>query len=82
MEEKTGKKEKRMMKIVATNVVASRLTGTSTACANFISMLHCTAGFQNEQLEKSEFSPKLPSCVTFFRPGVTDDCTNQFLEIF
>ena len=30
---------------------------------------------QKEQLDKSEFSPKLPSCITFCRPGVNDDCT-------
>ena len=45
-------------------------------------VLHCTAGQQKEQLEKSEFSQKLPSYMTFCRPGVTDDCTNQFLVKF
>ena len=33
-----------------------------------------------EPLEKSEFSPKLLSCITFCRPGVIDDHTNQFLK--
>ena len=39
-------------------------------------------GQQKEQLEKSEFSPKLPSYITFCHPAVTDDCTNPFLVKF
>ena len=31
---------------------------------------------------KIEFSLKLPSYITFCRPGVPDDCTNQFLVKF
>ena len=35
-EKKMGKKDKRMMKIVATNVVPVGLTGTPTTRANYI----------------------------------------------
>ena len=39
------------------------------------------ASKRNNQ-SKSEFSPKMPSHIAFCRPGVTDDCTNQFLAKF
>ena len=46
----------------------------------FIALLHSAqrTSRRNNQ-SKSEFSLKLPSYITFCRPGVTDDCTNQFL---
>ena len=41
-----------------------------------------SAGQQKEHLENIQFSPKLPSYITFCHPGFTDYCTNQFLVKF
>ena len=58
------------------------ICGSSKNKATFGSKKHCTTDQQKELVEKSEISPKLPSYITFCHPGVTDDCTNQFLVKF